>query len=55
MTDRRRRLENWADRGHAGPDPVMFLEYWGRPQATRERFIGDWMTTGDQGNVDEDG
>jgi acetyl-CoA synthetase len=37
------------------PDPVMFLEYWGRPDATREKFIGDWMTTGDQGIVDEDG
>jgi acetyl-CoA synthetase len=37
------------------PDPVMFLEYWGRPDATREKFIGDWMTTGDQGVMDEDG
>jgi acetyl-CoA synthetase len=37
------------------PDPVMFIEYWQRPEATREKFIGDWMTTGDQGTVDEDG
>ena len=37
------------------PDPVMFLEYWDRPEATQEKFIGDWMTTGDQGRVDEDG
>jgi acetyl-CoA synthetase len=37
------------------PDPVMFLEYWGRPDATREKFVGEWMTTGDQGIVDEDG
>jgi len=37
------------------PDPVMFLEYWGQPQATRAKFIGDWMTTGDQGMVDEQG
>ena len=37
------------------PDPVMFLEYWGKPDATHEKFIGDWMTTGDQGVVDEDG
>jgi len=36
------------------PDPVMFLEYWGRPEATRDKFIGDWMTTGDQGVMDED-
>ncbi len=37
------------------PDPVMFLEYWGKPAASSEKFIGDWMTTGDQGLVDEDG
>jgi acetyl-CoA synthetase len=37
------------------PDPVMFIEYWQRPEATREKFIGDWMTTGDQGMVDDDG
>lgn len=38
-----------------GPDPVMFLEYWNRPEATREKFIGDWMTTGDQGIRDDEG
>jgi acetyl-CoA synthetase len=37
------------------PDPVMFLEYWGRPEATRDKFVGDWMTTGDQGVMDEEG
>jgi acetyl-CoA synthetase len=37
------------------PDPVMFLEYWGRPEATRDKFVGDWLMTGDQGVVDEDG
>jgi acetyl-CoA synthetase len=37
------------------PDPVMFLEYWGKPEATREKFIGDWMTTGDQGVMDDEG
>tara|TARA_Y100000815_G_scaffold139239_1_gene125806 strand:- start:29654 stop:31282 length:1629 start_codon:yes stop_codon:yes gene_type:complete len=37
------------------PDPVMFLEYWGNPDATKAKFIGDWMTTGDQGMRDEDG
>jgi acetyl-CoA synthetase len=37
------------------PDPVMFLEYWDNPEATRAKFIGDWMTTGDQGVRDEDG
>jgi acetyl-CoA synthetase len=33
----------------------MFLEYWQRPDASEEKFIGDWMTTGDQGMIDEDG
>jgi acetyl-CoA synthetase len=37
------------------PDPVMFLQYWGNDQATRDKFIGDWMTTGDQGVIDEEG
>ena len=37
------------------PNPVMFLEYWGKPEATRDKFIGDWMLTGDQGAMDEDG
>ena len=37
------------------PDPVMFLEYWGKPLATEEKFVGDWMVTGDQGIMDEDG
>ncbi len=37
------------------PDPVMFLEYWNKPEATAEKFIGDWMTTGDQGEIDGDG
>jgi len=50
-----------ADVGEQGqiailrPDPVMFLEYWDRPDATRDKFIGDWMTTGDEAIVDEDG
>jgi acetyl-CoA synthetase len=38
-----------------GNDPVFFLEYWKNPQATRDKFIGDWGCTGDQGRMDEDG
>ena len=37
------------------PDPVMFLGYWNNEAATAEKFIGDWMTTGDQGIEDEEG
>ena len=36
-------------------DPVFFLGYWNNPEATREKFIGDWACTGDQGRADEDG
>ncbi|MBM3606986.1 MAG: AMP-binding protein [Alphaproteobacteria bacterium] len=37
------------------PDPVMFLEYWNRPDATAAKYLGDWMVTGDQGVMDEEG
>ena len=39
----------------AVPDPVMFLGYWNNEAATAAKFIGDWMTTGDQGIEDEEG
>jgi len=37
------------------PDPVMFLGYWRREKATSDKFIGNWMTTGDQGIEDDEG
>lgn len=37
------------------PDPVMFLGYWKNEKATDAKFIGDWMTTGDQGVMDGEG
>jgi len=37
------------------PDPVMFLEYWNNPQATTDKFLGDWLLTGDRGFKDADG
>ncbi len=39
----------------ARPDPVMFLGYWQNDKATDEKFIGNWMLTGDQGVMDPDG
>lgn len=36
-------------------DPCLFLGYWNNPQATREKFIGDWMVTGDIGVQDQSG
>lgn len=37
------------------PDPVMFLQYWDNPEATARKFAGDWLLTGDQAMMDEDG
>jgi acetyl-CoA synthetase len=37
------------------PDPVMFLEYWRRPDATRDKFRGDWCLLGDIATKDEEG
>ena len=36
-------------------DPVMFLGYWGREDATREKLTGDWFRTGDLGYRDAEG
>ncbi|MEM7507578.1 MAG: AMP-binding protein [Pseudomonadota bacterium] len=36
-------------------DAAMFLEYWNNPRKTREKFIGDWMRTGDEGMMDAQG
>ena len=33
----------------------MLKEYLNKPEATREKFIGDWLITGDAGHMDEDG
>ncbi len=37
------------------PDPVMFLGYWNNDRATEDKFVGDWMKTGDLGRQDEEG
>lgn len=37
------------------PDPVMFLEYWRQPEATDGKYRGEWLRTGDQAVMDEDG
>jgi acetyl-CoA synthetase len=36
-------------------DPVMFLEYWNNPSATRSKYRGEWMLTGDRGIREEGG
>jgi len=37
------------------PDPVMFLEYWRKPEATAEKFRGAWCLLGDIAVKDADG
>jgi acetyl-CoA synthetase len=37
------------------PDPVMFLKYWKRPNATRKKYVKDWCITGDLAKKDMDG
>ncbi len=37
------------------PDPVMFLEYWKQPEATADKFRGDWCLLGDIAAKDDDG
>ncbi|HVE90517.1 MAG TPA: AMP-binding protein [Burkholderiaceae bacterium] len=40
---------------HGDADPIFFLEYWRNPDATRNKFSGDWCRTGDLASVDGDG
>jgi acetyl-CoA synthetase len=37
------------------PDPVFFLRYWNKPEATKEKFCNGWLLTGDTGHRDEEG
>lgn len=37
------------------PDPVMFLQYWNNPEATQQKYLGQWCLTGDLARKDEDG
>lgn len=44
---------------HGMPDPIFFLGYWSKPDATRAKFTGDpassWCRTGDMAIMDEAG
>ena len=37
------------------PNPVMCIEYWKNPEATRKSYINDWWLTGELAKKDEDG
>ena len=49
------RLGAVGEIGIKTPDPVMFLEYWKNPEATKKKYVGDWMLTGDLAKKDEHG
>lgn len=36
-------------------NPIVFKEYWKDEEKTKEKFLGDWMLTGDEGVKDEEG
>jgi acetyl-CoA synthetase len=40
---------------HGDRDPIFFIEYWKNPEATHNKFSGDWCRTGDLASMDEDG
>ncbi len=40
---------------HGAPDPIFFLGYWNRDEATRDKFSGDWCRTGDLASMDAGG
>jgi len=47
-----------GEQGHIAvrrPDPVMFLGYWNNDRASAEKFVGDWLVTGDTGRMDAEG
>lgn len=37
------------------PDPIAMLGYWGNEAATKDKYRGDWMMSGDLGAQDERG
>ena len=37
------------------PDPVMFLGYWQNPKATKDKYLGEWLLTGDLAQADDEG
>jgi acetyl-CoA synthetase len=37
------------------PSPITMIEYWKNPEATRKKYVGEFLLTGDLGVQDQDG
>ena len=37
------------------PDPAMMLGYWNNEAATKDKFVADWLKTGDLASIDDEG
>ena len=58
IIDSKGNVLNDYEEGHIAiksPDPVMFLKYWNNPKASQNKYMGDWLLTGDRGSKDKDG
>jgi acetyl-CoA synthetase len=59
LTGERKAVDQEGAIAVLAPDPVMFLHYWNKPEATAEKFVtgpeGRWLLTGDLGRQDADG
>ncbi|MDH5372542.1 MAG: AMP-binding protein, partial [Acidimicrobiia bacterium] len=51
-SDGNRIVEETGEIAVRRPDPVFMLRYWNRPEATQEKYSGDWLLTGDLGRED---
>ncbi|MBF0288852.1 MAG: AMP-binding protein [SAR324 cluster bacterium] len=40
---------------HKADDPIFFLRYWNNEVGTKQKFIGEWAKSGDQGHMDDEG
>nr|WP_229672938.1 AMP-binding protein [Salipiger pallidus] len=53
IDDKGHETEGEGDIAIARGAPSMMLEYWNNPEATRDKFRGDWLLTGDRGRWED--